>query len=69
MASALPLITPEFWEDCGAQAYDDGLPVTAHNMNPGAAAIKDFENGWLRREHEVVVARRAAKQLEAACPP
>jgi hypothetical protein len=52
MDLSLPLITPEFWEDCGAQTYDDGLPITAHNMNPGAAAIEDFENGWHRQRIE-----------------
>lgn len=30
----------------GARAYNRGRGVDDHNMNPGSAAIKDWQFGW-----------------------
>ena len=55
----------------GAHAYDQGMGVNDHNMNPGAPAIPDWQFGWHTRRIER--SRRAAKivqleQLEVSPP-
>lgn len=41
----------------GATAYDRGLSVDSHGMNPGAAAIADWQQGWFDRRDQVAQAK------------
>jgi len=36
----------------GAHAFDQGMGVDSHNMNPGAPAIADWQFGWHTRRIE-----------------
>jgi hypothetical protein len=42
----------------GADAFDRGLTLDDHGMNPWAPAVADWKSGWLARHHEVVVEGR-----------
>lgn len=55
----------------GADAFDKGLGVDDHNMNPGVPAIADWQFGWHTRRIERSRARRTqdVQQLAEACPP
>jgi len=63
-----PIISRETIRRRGAAAFDQGLGQDDHNMNPGAAAIKDWQFGWHTRRIEKTQAERkpARQQLEAA---
>jgi len=58
-------ITPALMRKRGADAFDRGLTLDDHGMNPGAAAIADWKSGWLARHYEVVVEGR---QLQMSPP-
>jgi hypothetical protein len=58
-------ITAEGMRQRGADAFDRGLTLDDHGMNPWAPAVADWKSGWLARHHEVVVEGR---QLQD-CPP
>jgi hypothetical protein len=49
----------------GADAFDRGLTLDDHGMNPWAPALADWKSGWLARHHEVVVEGRQLLD----CPP
>jgi hypothetical protein len=51
----------------GADAFDRGLKLDDHGMNPSAAAIADWKTGWLARHHEVT-SKANGRQLQE-CPP
>lgn len=57
----------------GAAAFDKGLGVDDHNMNPGAPAIADWQFGWHTRRIQHSRARgnqvQAVQQLAEVCPP
>ena len=46
-------VTPEIMRERGADAFDRGLGVDDHNMNPGVAAIADWRKGWMDRRAAV----------------
>lgn len=54
MDLSITLITPEIMQQLGSDAYDRGVPLDGHHMNPGARAIKDWQIGWLWRQRETL---------------
>lgn len=66
MDQSIKLITPELWQERGAAAFDQGRGVDDHYMNPGAAAIRDWQFGWHTRRIERAQMREVARQLEVA---
>ena len=58
MDFSIASITPALMRKRGADAFDRGLTLDDHGMNPGAAAIADWKSGWLARHYEVVVEGR-----------
>lgn len=50
----------------GAEAFDDGRGIHDHNMNPGAAAIDDWQAGWRARQ---VAAIRSFANMPEGTPP
>lgn len=58
-------VTPQIMQDRGADAFDQGLGIDGHDMNPGSRAIVDWQCGWLQRQRQVQV----EQQLAEACPP
>ncbi len=55
-------ISAEIRRQLGADAFDLGLSLDDHGMNPGAAAIADWKSGWLARHYEVVVEGRQSME-------
>ena len=68
MDESIQPVTPSVMRERGADAYDRGLNIDDHNMNPSALAIADWREGWLQRRAQV-----CADQLLIAamgmCPP
>jgi hypothetical protein len=60
-------VTPEIMRKRGADAFDRGLTLDDHGMNPSAAAIADWKTGWLARHHEVTV--KASRKHGRSTPP
>ena len=46
-------VTPEMMRQFGAQAFDEGLGIDDHNMNPWVPAVADWQQGWRDRRAEV----------------
>lgn len=67
MDTSIRPVTPALMRKRGADAFDRGLKLDDHGMNPSAAAIADWKTGWLARHHEVVV-KANGRQLQD-CPP
>lgn len=65
MDLSIRAVTPQIMRDRGADAFDRGLGIHDHDMNPDSRAIADWQSGWLWRQREV----QAAQQLAEACPP
>jgi hypothetical protein len=65
MDFSIRVITPALMRKRGADAFDRGLTLDDHGMNPWVPAVADWKSGWLARHHEVVVEGR---QLQD-CPP
>ncbi len=53
----------------GADAFDAGLGVNDHHMNPGSPAIEDWQIGWRKRQAEKLQARydRATRPQAQVC--
>jgi len=47
------IVSREEMRTRGADAFDDGRGINDHNMNPGAAAIDDWQAGWRARQDQV----------------
>lgn len=60
MDLSICIVTPAMHQARGEEAYDRGLGINDHDMNPGAPAIKDWQAGWRWREQ---AARLAALLL------
>lgn len=63
MDESIRAATPEYFRACGARAFDEGLGVDDHDMNPGSLAIADWRKGWLERRaavHAVVLVKHFA---------
>ena len=67
MDTSIRPVTPALMRKRGADAFDRGLTLDDHGMNPSAAAIADWKTGWLARHHEVVV--KANGRQPMGCPP
>jgi hypothetical protein len=70
--TSITLITPDMQRERGAHAFDQGLGVDDHHMNPGAPAIRDWQFGWHTRRIER--SRKAGNHVPATgellgCPP
>jgi hypothetical protein len=68
MDFSISLITPTMHRQRGADAFDRGLSINDHNMNPWVDAVTDWRNGWMERRAQVC----ADQMLIAAmgmCPP
>jgi hypothetical protein len=70
MDLSIKLITPELMEEFGAEAFDMGLGVNDHGMNPGSHAIRDWQAGWhrqrVKRQKDLAWAKH---ELAQGCPP
>jgi hypothetical protein len=70
MDLSIRLITPEIMRELGADAFDRGLGVDDHGMNPWVSARKDWQYGWHQRRIERSRARgNQLQQLAEECPP
>ena len=49
MDPSITLVTPAMNRQRGADAFDRGVGIDDHHMNPGAPAIADWRKGWLER--------------------
>lgn len=53
----------------GAKAFDKGRSINDHGMNPGSAAIADWQAGYRERQAEVGALRVLAAAMAMECPP
>lgn len=53
MDHAITLVTPAMNRQRGADAFDRGVGIDDHHMNPGAPAIADWRKGWMERRAQV----------------
>lgn len=61
-------VTPEIMRQRGADAFDRGLGIHDHDMNPGSPAIADWMRGWARRQAAVRASRMAELAGVAGAP-
>jgi hypothetical protein len=64
----IQLVTPEMQRQRGAKAFDDGVPIDGHNMNPDARAIGDWMRGWRLRQIESMKRPITVQQLAEVSP-
>jgi hypothetical protein len=62
-------VTPEIQRQRGAKAFDDGVSIDGHNMNPDARAIGDWMRGWRLRQLETMRRPLTVQQLDRVSPP
>jgi hypothetical protein len=67
MDFSIRIITPALMRKRGADAFDRGLTLDDHGMNPDASTLADWKTGWLARHHEVTVKANGRQSIE--CPP
>ena len=53
MDYSISLVTPAMNRQRGADAFDRGVGIDDHHMNPGAPAIADWRKGWMERRAQV----------------
>ena len=53
MDHSIYLVTPAMNRKRGADAFDRGLGIDDHNMNPWAEAVADWRKGWMERRTQV----------------
>lgn len=59
-------VTPEIMRQRGGDAFDRGVGIDDHHMNPGAPAIADWRKGWLERRaavHAVALIKHCAGKV------
>jgi hypothetical protein len=69
MDHAITLVTPAMNRQRGADAFDQGLGIDDHNMNPGSAAIADWRKGWQERRAAVHAAALVKHCMGEISPP
>jgi hypothetical protein len=69
MDHAITLVTPAMNRQRGADAFDQGLGIDDHNMNPWVAAAADWRKGWQERKAQVEAERVLAAAMAMRCPP
>lgn len=53
----------------GADAFDKGVSIDGHNMNPWVDAVADWRKGWQERQAQVGALRVLAAAMAMECPP
>jgi hypothetical protein len=74
MDQSIRAVTPQIMQDRGADAFDRGLGIDDHDMNPGSRAIVDWQISYMQRQRELQddrawAARELDHALAEACPP
>ena len=64
----LPVISRETIRQRGADAFDRGLSINDHGMNPWAAAVADWQVGYLQRKAECAVDQILALAMVMGSP-
>lgn len=59
-------VTPQIMAERGAQAFNDGLGINDHDMNPGSRAILDWQAGWRLAERSRA---RGNQRMVEVSPP
>jgi hypothetical protein len=68
MDLSIRVVTPEIMRQFGADAFDRGLTIDDHNMNPWVPAVADWRKGWLERK-ATAEARKLIKAASPGSPP
>lgn len=68
MDCSIQPVTPALMRERGAEAFDRGLGIDDHNMNPDAIAISDWRKGWQER-HAAVCAYELLIAAMGMTPP
>jgi hypothetical protein len=53
MDESITLVTPQMHRARGAEAFDRGLDIRDHGMNPWVPAVADWQAGYRERQAEV----------------
>lgn len=61
-------VTPQIMRERGSDAFDRGLGIDDHNMNPDAIAIADWRKGWQERQAKVGADQLLVLAM-GMCPP
>lgn len=70
MDHSICLVTPAMNRQRGADAFDRGLGIDDHGMNPWAPAVDDWQAGWRERQAQVGALRvLAAAMAWEGTPP
>ena len=69
MDHSITIIPPAIHRQRGADAFDRGLGIDDHYMNPSSPAVADWRKGWLERQAEVGAIRVLAAAMAMDCPP
>jgi hypothetical protein len=65
---ASTLVTPEMMRQFGADAFDKGLSIDDHGMNPWVNAVVDWRKGWQERRAQVCADQLLVLAM-GMCPP
>ena len=68
MDESIAIIPPELHRARGADAFDQGLSIDDHGMNPGSAAIADWQAGYREREAQMASDRLLAAAMGMTPP-
>ena len=69
MDPSITLVTPAMNRQRGADAFDRGVGIDDHHMNPGAPAIADWRKGWLERRAAVYALALVKLCVAEVSPP
>jgi hypothetical protein len=66
--ASITLVTPAMNRQRGADAFDRGLGIDDHNMNPWVNAVADWRKGWQERRAQVCADQLLVLAM-GMCPP
>jgi hypothetical protein len=69
MDQSIKAVTPEEIRQRGADAFDSGLGIDDHNMNPWVNAVADWRKGWMERRAAVHAAALVKFAMGRGTPP
>lgn len=69
MDTSIRPVTPEFMRERGARAFDAGLGIEDHNMNPWVDAVADWRKGWMERRAAVHAIALVKFASQGVTPP